>query len=164
LRAIQLDSSSGSNAEATQVDAEAKLQTWKEVPRGKSRGRVYGTGDSAANYHQGVSSLTQPSSFASASDFSVYTAREEEMDREIVQAKEEVRTKIEQARTTTEQARTVSEKMVTAIARVHQLDDNLRMIKEQLVAMMERQHGDASTSTSQIHPHYAEDDDHHPLP
>jgi len=45
----------------------------------------------AANYRQGVSSLTQPSSFASVSNFSVQTGREEEMARGIVQAKEQAR-------------------------------------------------------------------------
>jgi len=38
------------------------------------------------------------------------------------------------------------------------------MVKEQLAAMMERQRDDTSTGTSQVHSHYAEDDDHQPLP
>ncbi|QCD92826.1 hypothetical protein DEO72_LG5g895 [Vigna unguiculata] len=41
-----------------------KIQCWKDVARGKSRGRVYGTGDLVANIHHGVSSLTQPSTLA----------------------------------------------------------------------------------------------------
>jgi len=46
---------------------------WKEVVGGKRRGQVYGIADLAANYRQGVSSLTQPSSFASVGNFSVQT-------------------------------------------------------------------------------------------
>jgi len=47
---------------------------------------------------------------------------------------------------------------------VHQLEDDPRMVKEQIVVMMEQQCDDAFTATSQVHPHYAKDDDHHPLP
>jgi len=36
------------------------------------------------------------------------------------------------------------------------------MVKEQLAPIMERQRGNASIGTSQVHPHYAKDDDHHP--
>jgi len=58
LRVIQSESSSSSNTNAPHLDATTKLQAWKEVAGGKSRGRVYGTADLAANYRQGVSSLT----------------------------------------------------------------------------------------------------------
>ena len=47
------------NTDVHQLDPTTKLQTWKEVVGGKSRGRVYGTTDMAANFRQGVSSLTQ---------------------------------------------------------------------------------------------------------
>ncbi|KAK8470354.1 hypothetical protein PHAVU_004G119050 [Phaseolus vulgaris] len=50
-----------SNIDVHQLDPATKLQTWKEVVGGKSRGRVYGTTDLAANIRQGVSSLTQAS-------------------------------------------------------------------------------------------------------
>jgi len=41
-----------------------KIQCYKDVVGGKSKGRVYGIGDLAANIHHGVSSLTQPSTLA----------------------------------------------------------------------------------------------------
>jgi len=68
LKAIQSESSSGSNTDAPQLDSATKLQTWKEVVGGKSRGRVYDTRDLAANYRQRVSFLTQPPFVASATD------------------------------------------------------------------------------------------------
>jgi len=82
-----------------------------------------------------VSSLTQPSSFASAGNFSVQTEREEEMARKIVQAKE-------QARKAEEQAKTMTKQFVMANTKLCQMEDDLRMVKEQLVAMMDRQCGD----------------------
>ncbi|QCD90195.1 hypothetical protein DEO72_LG4g1150 [Vigna unguiculata] len=41
-----------------------KIQCWKEVSIGKSRDKVYGISDLAANIHHGVSSFTQPSILA----------------------------------------------------------------------------------------------------
>ncbi|XP_068484174.1 uncharacterized protein [Phaseolus vulgaris] len=66
LKVLQANSSQDSNTDVHQLDPATKLQTWKEAAGGKSRGRVYGTADLAANIRQGVSSLTQ----ASASDTS----------------------------------------------------------------------------------------------
>ena len=68
----------------------------------EGRVEVYGTVDLAANYRQGVSSLTQPLSFASADNFLVRTEREE-MAHEIIQAKEQVKKTEEQAKTVTKQ-------------------------------------------------------------
>jgi len=84
----------------------------------------------AANYRQGVSSLTQPSSLASTENFSVQTEREE-MAREIIQAKE-------QARKTEEQAKTVTKQFVIANTKLRQMEDDLRMVKEQLTVMIDR--------------------------
>jgi len=61
LRALQADSSQDSSTDVHQLDPATKLQTWKEVAGGKTRGRVYGTTDLAVNFRQGVSSLTQSS-------------------------------------------------------------------------------------------------------
>ena len=61
MKAIQVNSSQDSNTDVHQLDPATKLQTWKEAAGGKSRGRVYGTADLAANIRQGVSSLTQAS-------------------------------------------------------------------------------------------------------
>ena len=155
MRAIQLESSSGLNTESAQIDVATKFQAWKEVAGGKSRGRVYGTADLAANYRQGVSFLTQPSSFASVDSFS-FQAEREEITCEIIQSKE-------QARKVEEEANMAIEQFVTTNTKLRQMEDDLRMVKEQLAAMMDRQRGDASTGTSQVHPDYEEDDDHHPL-
>ena len=70
-----------------------------------------------------MSSLTQPSSFVSAGNFSVQTEREEEMAREIVQAKE-------QARKAEEQTKTMTEQFVTTNTKLCQMEDDLRMVKE----------------------------------
>jgi len=74
----------------------------------------------------------------------------------IIQAKE-------QARKAEEQAKTVTERFVTTDTKLPQMENVLRMVKEQLAARMDRQCGDASTGTSQVHPDYPEDDDHNPL-
>jgi len=43
-----------------------------------------------------------------------------------------------------------------------QLEDTVRLMQQQLAMMMEKHDADTSTSTSQVHPHYAKDfDDHH---
>jgi len=43
-----------------------------------------------------------------------------------------------------------------------QLEDTVRLMQQQLAMMMEKYVADTSTSTSQVHPHYAENfDDHH---
>ena len=98
MRAIQLESSSSSNNDAPQLDATTKLQARKEVAGGKSRGRVYGTTDLAANYCQGVSALTQSSFIATAIDYSTQMAREERFQNKLNEAKEEARTTREIAR------------------------------------------------------------------
>jgi len=77
-----------------------------------------------------VSSLTQPSSFAYVGNFLVQIEREEEMAREIVQAKE-------QARKAEEQAKTAMEQYVTTNTKLYQMEEDLRMVKEQLAAMMD---------------------------
>ena len=57
------DKESDSFAESTMT---TRIECWKDVVGGKSRGRVYGTADLAANIHDGVSSLTQPSTISRA--------------------------------------------------------------------------------------------------
>ena len=61
MKVLQANSSQDSNTDVHQLDPATKLQTWKEAVGGKSRGRVYGTADLAANLRKGVSSLTQAS-------------------------------------------------------------------------------------------------------
>ena len=61
LKAFQANSSQDSNTDVHQLDPATKLQTWKEAAGEKSRGRVYGTKDLAANFRKGVSSLNQAS-------------------------------------------------------------------------------------------------------
>ena len=59
MKTLQENSSQDSNTDVHQLDTPTKLQTWKEAAGGKSRDRVYGTTDLAANLRQGVSSPTQ---------------------------------------------------------------------------------------------------------
>jgi len=40
----------------------------------------------------------------------------------------------------------------------------MRLMQQQLAMMMEKHVADTSTSTSQVHPHYVEDFDDHPIP
>ena len=61
MRALKVNSSQDSSTDVHQLDPATKLKTWKEAVRGKTRGRVYGTKNLAANFCQGVSSPTQPS-------------------------------------------------------------------------------------------------------
>ena len=49
---------------STRTTTTTKIQCWKDVAGGKSRGKVYGTRDLAANIHHSVSSLTQPFTLA----------------------------------------------------------------------------------------------------
>ena len=44
------------------------------------------------------------------------------------------------------------------------LEDRIKFMEQKLTMMMERQQGDTSTSTSQVHPHYARNFDDQPLP
>jgi len=44
------------------------------------------------------------------------------------------------------------------------LEDKIKFIEQKLTMMMERQQGDTSTSTSQVHHHYAWNFDDQPLP
>ena len=102
--------------------------------RGKSRGRVYDTGDLAANYCQGMSSLTQSSFVASTTDYSAHVAQEERLQNEVNEGKEEARTTKEETRMTKEIAR--------------QLQDHVKLMQQQLATMMERQLANTLTSTS----------------
>jgi len=48
--------------------------------------------------------------------------------------------------------------MAREIAR--ELQNQMKLMQQQLATMMERQHADASTGTSQVHPHYDQAHDH----
>ena len=61
MRALQVNSSQDSSTDVHQLDPAIKLQTWKKAVGGNSRGRVYGMTNLAANFRQGVFSLTQAS-------------------------------------------------------------------------------------------------------
>lgn len=51
---------------STESIATTRIQCWKDVARGKCRGRVYGIRDLATNIHHGMSFLTQPSTLSCA--------------------------------------------------------------------------------------------------
>jgi len=117
----------------------------------------------AANYREGVSSLTQPSFIATATDYSTQMAREEQFQNELNEAKEEARTTREIARELQDQMKFMQQeqeeaRMAREIAR--ELQNRMKLMQQQPAIMMERQRADTSTGTSQVHPHYDEAHDH----
>jgi len=125
------------------IYAKIKLQCWKDVVGGKSRGRVYGTGDLATNFCHGASSLTQPSVLASSVDHDDQLAENAQLKQQILEA---------------------NAKADKVDKRSAQLEDTVRLMQQQLAMMMKKHVADTSTSTSQVHPHYVENfDDHHVL-
>ncbi|WVZ20774.1 hypothetical protein V8G54_008096 [Vigna mungo] len=58
----------GRSHETYQISAAMKIQCWKDVTGGKSKGRVHGTADLAANICHEVSSFTQLSLLAATID------------------------------------------------------------------------------------------------
>jgi len=93
-------------------------------------------------------------------------AREEQFQNELNKAKEETRTTREIVRELHDQMKFMQQeqkeaRMAREIAR--ELQDQMKLMQQQLATMMERQHADTSTGTSQVHPHYDEAHDHQPL-
>ena len=120
----------------------------------------------AANYRQGVSSLTQPSFIATATDYSTQMAREERFQNELNEAKEEARTAREIARELQDQMKFMQQeqeeaRMARKIAR--ELQNQMKLMQQQLATMMEHQRADTSTGKSQLHPYYDEAHDDQPL-
>jgi len=132
LKAIQTNSSEGSTSD---IQSTTKLQCWKDVVGGKSRGRCYGIADLSTNIWHGVSSITQPNILPSSIN---YMAENEQLCRKVVEANQIVNQ--------------TNQNVVMLMDRIHLL--------EQKLAMMERHQPDTSTSTSQVHSHYAEQFDY----
>jgi len=131
LKAIQSDSSKGSVTGVHQLHATTKLQTWKDVAGGKSRDRIYGVGDLAGNFYQGMSSLTQPSLLASTTNL---WAQNEQLRQKVRQANKK-------AEAATQRANSLNE-------RTTQLEGPVQVMQKQLVMMVERQDGDTSNHKS----------------
>ncbi|WVZ21389.1 hypothetical protein V8G54_008711 [Vigna mungo] len=127
LRVIQAESFERSTSDPKQISAVIKIQCWKDVVGGKSKGRVYGTADLAANIRHGVSSLTQPSLLAAATDHIDHSAENEQLRQQVTQANITAR---------------------EAMERCAKLEDTMQLLKQQMAMMMERQVGDRSTSTT----------------
>ncbi|XP_027904285.1 uncharacterized protein LOC114164025 isoform X2 [Vigna unguiculata] len=133
LRVIQAESFERSTSDPKQISAVIKIQCWKDVAGGKSKGRVYGTADLAANIRHGVSSLTQPSLLAaatnhidlSATDHIDYSAENEQLRRQVTQANITAR---------------------EAMEKCAKLEDTMQLLKQQMAMMMERRVEDMSTS------------------
>ncbi|QCE11808.1 hypothetical protein DEO72_LG10g3045 [Vigna unguiculata] len=113
-----------------------KIQCWKDVVGGKTRGRVYGTRDMAANIHHGVSSLTQPSTLACT-----IHPRPEQFETERL---------LEEVKQVTIRADENDKKYAM-------VQEELGLVKKQLAMMLEKQATNTSTGTSRVHPHYNED-------
>ncbi|XP_058750947.1 uncharacterized protein LOC131623957 isoform X2 [Vicia villosa] len=61
LKEVETQIGEASQNGTQKVDGATKLELWKEVAGGKSRGRCYGTADFAINLRHGATSLTQDS-------------------------------------------------------------------------------------------------------
>ncbi|XP_050896801.1 uncharacterized protein LOC127103594 isoform X3 [Lathyrus oleraceus] len=61
LKEVETQIGEASQNVTQKVDGATKLELWKEVAGGKSRGRCYGTADFAINLRHGATSLTQES-------------------------------------------------------------------------------------------------------
>ena len=154
MKALQSDNSEGSSSNCQPINPTTKLQCWKDVAGGKSRGQCYGTADLASNIRHGVSSLTQPSIFAPSSD---YFSLNEQLHQQVMQANE----KADQATQRADQATQIA---AQANQKCAMLEDKIKFMEQKLIMMMERQQVDTSTCTSQVHPHYARKLDDQPLP
>ncbi|XP_068495492.1 uncharacterized protein [Phaseolus vulgaris] len=132
LRMMQSKSSKGSISDVPPIDAATKLQCWKDVAGGKSRGRVYGTADLAANFRHGALSLTQPSVLASTIDRDEQFAQNSQLRHQILEA---------------------TERANQANQRTAELKETVRLMQQQLAMMMERYVADTPIDTSEVHPH-----------
>jgi len=140
---MQINSSEGSTSN---IQSATKLQCWKDVVGGKSRGRCYGTADLSANIRHGVSSMTQPNILPSSID---YITENEQLRRKVMEANQVVNQSNQVANQTNQN--------------VAMLMDKIQML-EQKLATMERHQPDTSTGTSQVHPYYDEQFDDQPVP
>ena len=84
MRRVQSQIDEASPDGEQEVDGATKLDLWREVAGGKSRGRCYGTADLSSNIRLGVSSLTQES--RAPSDFGTpdYAAENDVLRRQLV--------------------------------------------------------------------------------
>jgi len=146
LKALQSDNSEGSTSNSQPINLTTKLQCWKDVVGGKSRGQCYETVDLASNILHGVSSLTQPSILPHSND---YFSHNEQLHQQVMQANERV-----------DQATQI---VAQANQKCAMLEDKIKFMEQKLTMMMERQQGDTSTSTSQVYPHYGRNFDDQPL-
>ena len=146
MKSIQDDKSERSTTNT--LDAATKLQAWKEVVGGKSRGRVYGIADLATNVLQGASSLSPPCFLP---PHHIIILPENDRFHAKVQNLEEAAMK-------------ATQDAQRANKRASYLEHTLKMMQDQLAMMMEQQHASASTGTSQVHPNYAQNRDDQPLP
>jgi len=121
-----------------------KIQCWKDVAGGKSSGRIYGTGDLAANIHHVVSSLTQPSTLTRT----IHPRPGQLIETERL---------LEEVKQATMRADETNKKYAL-------VQEELSLIKQQLAMMLEKQGGGSSIGTSRVHTHYDEDLDDHPVP
>jgi len=116
LRTIHVESSI-SASEPQQLNAVTKIQCWKDVVGGKSKGRVYGTANLASNICHGVSSLSQPLFVTAATDYIDHYAENERL-----------RQQVEQAQKTAN----------VAMQKYAQVEDTLRLIRQEMVMMQDR--------------------------
>ncbi|XP_004505606.1 uncharacterized protein [Cicer arietinum] len=135
-----------------EVDGATKLELWKEVAGGKTRGRCYGTADLSLNLQHGVATLTQeirePYPNSCRCDQAVHLEAIDAARKEAAAARQE--------------AATARQEAAKAKQHYRLLDEQLRTVMKRMIAL-ERQSAGANTSLSQAHwglPYYY--DDHSP--
>lgn len=114
-----------------EVDETTKLELWKEIAGGQTRGRCYGTADFSLNIRRGISSLTQESPTPPSCN-----SRFEGNER----------------------AARAEERAARAEACYDNLEDQVRTMMQHMAAL-ERQSGSASCGASQSRRHHDYDDD-----
>jgi len=149
------DKESDSSVEST---TENRIECWKDVVGGKSRGRVYGTADLAANIHDGVSSHTQPSTISRV----ILPTKEQFQEAE--RLREKVRQATQRATVADEKVAATSEGLIETNKKCAMMEEEMKLMKRQLALVLERQTTNSSTGTSHVHPYYDPLLDDQPIP
>lgn len=138
LSQIQMQVDEASMSETQEVDGVRKLDLWKEVAGGKTRGRRYGTVDLASNIRRGISSLTQESQVPSGH-------RGKSESEEVVALREAIARAEEKATKVEERATRAEARAAIAKACYDDSEGQFRTMMERITAL-EPQSGGATAS------------------
>ena len=122
-RLEEVTSQAASTSGSQPPDVAHKIQLWREVSGGVTRGRCYGTADLSANIRDNAPTLTQQSS--APSQTSRYTAPDQEAARareEVAKAREEAAKAREDAARAREESARVSQQLHEILARLTRVE------------------------------------------